>query len=115
MIKTVSSITDLGVLYDRQLNFRDHYQSVVSKSNKAIFMLSKHFKFSSHKIKLMLYKTYILPIVNYASSVWNPTKVRDIAFVEKVQRHATKYFILRNSNLNYYDRISNCNLITLQT
>ena len=59
------------------------------------------------------YTTYILPILKYCSSVWNPAKLEDIDRIESVQRHFTKR--LHGLCLkNYSERLTACSLHSLE-
>ena len=53
-------------------------------------MIRKSFKFlNKHSVKL-LYKSLVRPHLEFASSAWSPSLVRDKNELEKVQRRATK-------------------------
>ena len=59
----------------------------------------------------------MLPIIEYASSVWSPHLVTDICKVESVQRKFTNtsafLAVLRCSHLSYPDRLARLNLDSL--
>ena len=57
-----------------------------------------------------LYKTLIRPIIEYASPVWAPQKVKGIIKIEGIQRRATK--LIRN--LEYPQRLKRLDLPTLE-
>ena len=63
--------------------------------------------------KLFLFSTYICPIVEYSTPVWNPQIVCDIDAVERVQRRFTK-FLPGLSQLPYIDRLNALNLKSLE-
>ena len=114
IISEVNSMDDLGVIFDQKANFQEHYKKITSKAYKSIFMLNRSFKFSSMNVKTRLYKSFILPLVEYASSVWNPHKRMNCITIERVQRRATKY-ILGNSSLTYNERLKICKLDKLES
>ena len=82
---------------------------------KTVFTMNKAFSFSSQKVKLHLYTSFVLPILTYASEVWNPIMAKDSYMMEKVQRLATKHFILRNYSDSYDCRLVKCGLPSLRT
>ena len=43
-----------------------------------------------HEQMMNLFKTLVIPILDYGSVIWNPHKLKDIALLEKVQRNYTK-------------------------
>ena len=58
----------------------------------------------------LLYTTLVRPILDYVSTIWNPSLMSDI--LEKVQRRATK-LISSLENLSYDQRLQQLNLPTL--
>ena len=63
---------------------------------------------------LRVYKTYILPIIEYSNMCWTPT-VTQANDIEKIQKRITK-FICNNMgkyNLKYNERLDVLNLKTL--
>jgi len=58
-------------------------------------------------------KTYMLPVIEYASSVWSPHYAADIRKVERVQRKFTKR-LLGCSKLSYADRLARLKLESLE-
>ena len=91
VIQTVNEITDLGVIYDKHINFKSHIDHIISRANHSLFTIMHAFKFSSSSIHLHLYKSFVLPQLEYCSPVWNPNIKRYSAMIERVQRHALRY------------------------
>ena len=58
------------------------------------------------------YKIYVLPILDYCSSVYNPWKVSDINLLERIQRRFTKN-ILKNG-MSYEDRLKHLRICSLE-
>jgi hypothetical protein len=59
------------------------------------------------------YKVYILPILEYCSTVWSPFKLCDIDRIESIQRSFTKR-LNGLQDLSYTQRLSKCNLPSLE-
>ena len=89
-LSQVSVIRDLGVLVNDKLVFTPHITTIVAKARQRLFLLFKCFTTKNHKLLLLAYKTYILPILEYCSSIWSPHKLSDIDLLENVQRSFTK-------------------------
>jgi len=58
-------------------------------------------------------KVYILPILNYCSTVWNPITLHDIDRLENVQRYFTKR-LHSLWNIPYSKRLVICSLTSLE-
>ena len=61
---------------------------------------------------MILYKSLVRPVMEYANVVWGPNYIGDCQMLEKVQRRATKC-IPELFNLEYDDRLSALNLPSL--
>jgi hypothetical protein len=71
--------------------------------------------FVSRNTKLIskFFTTYVRPIVEYNSSVWNPSPKYLIDLIENIQRKFTKR-VQSISNLSYFERLSILNLEPLE-
>lgn len=108
---------DLGITFDSRLTFNKHISNVVSKANRMLFIISRAFYFSSYNTKLILYRTFVMPQLEYASCIWNNQSMRHSEMLERIQKRATKY-ILRGtcwSRLDYKSRLNKCHLLNLHS
>ena len=92
-LEKVDSISDLGVIFDSTLSFRDHIQQKINKAYSIIGIIKRNFIHMDAKTFTLLYKTLVRPHVEYANTVWSPYKKGDITEIEKVQKRATKLVI----------------------
>ena len=71
--------------------------------------------FSTRNISLLrrAYITFIRPILEYASNVWNPHLLKHVNALERVQRHFTKRITVL-CNLSYGERLACLELDTLE-
>ena len=88
----------LGVHLDANLNFNTHVDATTKKANSTRAFLARNFSKCSRKIKEACYTTYIRPIVEYATTTWDPHTQRNIKKVEQVQRSSDRFVT------NIYDR-----------
>ena len=75
-----------------------HIDNVCSKANKTLGFLRRNLKISSRSIKETAYKTFVRPILEYSSTVWDPESVANINKLEAVQRRAARFTLSRYHN-----------------
>jgi hypothetical protein len=112
-LEHVSSITDLGVIMDHELNFNNHIYEKINKSNQMLGIIKRNFRHLDMKTFLLLYVALVRSHIEYASSVWNPFRISLITALEKIQKRATK-IIKECKNLSYIDRLKLLNIPTLK-
>ena len=112
-LESVNSINDLGVTVDSELSFGAHICDKINKAYQMIGVINRNFNNLDIKSFLLLYKCLVRSVVEYASSVWSPYKVGQIADLEKVQKRATK-LIASCKKLSYKNRLIYLNLPTLK-
>ena len=112
IIEKVTSHVDLGVTLDSQLNFKNHISNITSKANRAIFSITNAFQFSDLKTKVRLYKCYVIPLLEYASPVWNNYCNSTATVLERTQRRATRILVrnITKSPVPYSERLKMCDL-----
>ncbi len=112
MLDQISEEKDIGVTIDTDLSFEAHIASITSKASQIMGAIRRTFTSLDNEHMMMLYKSQVRSILEYANAVWSPYKCKDINLVENVQRRATKN--LRGmANLSYPERLSKLNLPTL--
>ena len=62
----------LGVLIDHKLTWNDHIQSIAHKAALVNGFLYRNLRHCPAHIKAICYKFMVHPILEYASSVWDP-------------------------------------------
>lgn len=86
----VVTVADLGVMVDSELKFSPHICTMVRKAHTRSRLLLKCFISRDKPTLVKAFMTYVLPIVEYCSTVWSPHLIKDIEMVEAVQRRFTK-------------------------
>ncbi len=76
-------------------------------------MIFRSFLSNNRELKVLAYKTYVRPILEYSTAVWNPHLLCDINLIESVQRRFTKR-LLKSSDLSYDERLRFLNLDRLE-
>ena len=77
-LESVESEKDIGVTINSKLNFEKHIQTQVNKANQIVGIIRRSFKYLDFKTFCLLFKSFVRPILEYASSVWNPYKTREL-------------------------------------
>ena len=112
-LECVETVKDLGIIIDKRLKFQNHIQQLVSDAKKRAYLIYRCFESKNMKSLMLGYKSYILPILNYASPVWSPSTVHDINLIESVQRSFTKR-IPGFLNMSYRERLKNLDIPSLE-
>ena len=112
-IETVTKHKHLGILYDNKLSFNDHCNDILHKSFSKFKFLKFICRKTDCKTILKLYKTYILPIIEFSCNCWVPNKTQS-DLLESIQRHITKYICYKSNN-NYLTYEQRLNILDLKS
>jgi hypothetical protein len=115
-IATVNEIRDLGVMVDSGLKFSSHCSSIANKATNRVSVIFRAFESTDMSVLLRAYITYVRPLLEFETYVWNPHLVKNIECIEKVQRYFTRRLYNRCSfpRIEYCERVSELALDTLQ-
>jgi hypothetical protein len=105
--------SDLGIIVDSCLSFKEHINHIVSKSLQRCGVLFRGFTSRDLTLMKKAFVIYIRPILEYDSCVWNPSQKQLIDLIEAVQRRFTKR-IPCLSSLSYPERLATINLESLE-
>ena len=86
MVST-NSFTDLGIDTDSALSYHNH---IASKATQRVGVLFRGFMTRDLQFMQKAFITYIRPLLEYNSCVWNPHQKEYIDLLENVQRRFTK-------------------------
>jgi hypothetical protein len=84
------SVRDLGVYFTNDLKWHAHIEIIVTKARRTAFALLRSLKSNNPKFLLNMFKTYVVPILEFACPIFNPYYQKDIESIEKVQRDFVK-------------------------
>ena len=79
------------MLIDNKLTWNDHIKSITHKAAQVNGFLYRNLRQCPPHIKAMCYKSMVRPILEYASSVWDPHTTVNIRRLESVQRRAARF------------------------
>jgi hypothetical protein len=104
---------DLGVVFDKELNFDVHINKIASKANQITGIIRKSFEYLDRSMFVNLYKTLVRPHLEYANIIWHPSLKRQSNIIERVQRRATK-ILQECKEMSYSERLVYLNLHSLK-
>ena len=108
------SVKDLGVVLRDDLKWSSHIQHVSGKTVGLAFSLLRSFQTPYPSFYINLFKTYVRPIIEYNSTIWNPTLISETRAIEKIQRKFTKY-LCKKLNIGYSDYFNRLHILNLET
>ena len=106
-IQETTNAKYLGITINNKLSWNTHIDTVCQKGNHTLNFIQQNFGSCNEKVKSNLYKTYVRPVLEYSSSVWDPHTKCNQDKIEMVQRRAARFV----KNVPYRDQISITNLI----
>ena len=90
VLKIVDAHKHLGVILSSNNKWAKHIDLIIDSASKQIGFLRKlNYKLSKVTLN-KLYLTYIRPLLEYASEVWDGCSITDSNRIEKVQLHAAR-------------------------
>ena len=113
-IDTVESIRDIGIHIQSNLRFTVHCSRVVQKAHYCIRKIFHAFKGHTADFYIILYTTYVRPLLESGSPVWSPHLIGNIDKVESVQQYFTRR-LPGYANLPYCMRLELLDLEMLES
>ena len=107
LIQKVSKAKYLGITFDEHLTWKNHIHNIRHKANSALAFLRRNINHCPISVRSHCYKSFVRPILEYASPIWAPHLQSDICAIEKIQRSAARYTMN-----NYSWRSSVTNMLT---
>ena len=104
---------DLGIIMSDSAKFTDHINKVAKEAKRLSGWILRTFKSRDITCMLTLYKSLILPKMEYCCQLWNPASIGEIETLESIQRSFTSK-ILSINNKNYWERLESLKMYSLQ-
>ena len=90
LIEEVQSFKYLGLTFTRNLRWNNHVDKVATNAQKRLnAMMPLKFKISRKSLEIM-YKSFVMPVLEYGLIVWGGTYDTDILKLEKIQIDALR-------------------------
>ncbi len=113
IINPSQSVRDLGILMSPTCSFETQIEKVAKNCSQLVGWILRTFSARDKLTMLTLFKSIVLPRLEYGSQLWSPYLNNQIHNLEKVQRRFTKY-IGSMYDLSYQDRLKALDLYSLQ-
>ena len=81
----------LGVHISENLSWNAHIAATAKKASNSLAFLRRNLTSCPPDIKAQSYQTLVRPILEYASTVWDPYTTTNINQIEAVQRRAARF------------------------
>ena len=100
--------------FENNRSFKSNIESVSHRALKMLAIINKLFKYRTQSNLLRLYKAYVRPLLEYASTVWSPQVQYLADDIERVQKRFCRMFPSLRS-LSYRDQLSQLGLLSLKS
>ena len=112
-IKAVSNARDLGLIMSDTAKFDNLIQVVVKKAMQRMRSILRVFRTREREPMLILFRTLVLPLLEYCVQLWHPLSLGSIRDLEAILRTFTSK-IAGNSHLNYWERLQKLKMYSLE-
>lgn len=108
-----SIVKDLGIYMNNDATFKYHVSCISTKVRKLLGWTLRTFKTRDTKLMVQIWKTLIIPHLEYCCQLWSTNSISVIQELESHQRQFTKY-ISDIKHLDYFERLSYLKIFSLQ-
>ena len=112
----VSSYKYLGLLFTPKLSWSPHILSIIKRARHLIGLFYRHFYRSCPSSTLLsLYKSLVLPILEYSCIIWNPLPTAGLSSLLKSVQHFALKLISKSWSSSYSTLLSKLNVKSLSS
>ena len=113
VIQEKESTKKMGVIMSSSANFKDHIEKVIETARDLSSWILRSFKTRSKGLMLQLWKSIVIPRLDYCSQLWNPHQNYLIKQLEDVQKSFVRN-IAGFRHKSYTDALQELHLYSLQ-
>ena len=113
-IELMETCKYLGVYLDSKLNFRRHIEYLTHRAMDRLCMLGKMRMFVTHETSLKMYKSLLVPILDYGDMLYDWLGVSNSSKLQKVQNSALRIVLLAEKWSHIEDMHQTLNLTYVQ-
>jgi hypothetical protein len=89
-INSEESVRDLGIQIDASLSFRPHVAKAIAKARRSAGFILRSFRYSNAETFGRLFKSYVRPVLEFGSQLFNGRYAADSSALERVQKWYTR-------------------------
>jgi hypothetical protein len=90
VLEQVDSMKYLGVTIENSLKWNIHINSITKKVRINNARIRRLYKIMPEHLRLQLYKSSSIPIIDYASTVWGDFSQQDLAIIQRLEHSAAR-------------------------
>ena len=90
-LEFLTSIKYLGVNITNDLHWGKHIEEICNRSYRTLGLLKRNLSSCPMEVKLQAYKGLIRPVLEYASTAWDPHQSYLHEKLEKVEKRAARF------------------------
>lgn len=95
-----TTICDLGVLFDSSLSFVPHIEDLCKSASRALgFVIRTSKEFTDLTLIRMLFFTFVMSKLDYASIIWYPIYITHAQSLERVLRRFLRFISYKSSGI----------------
>ena len=98
VLRVTAASKYLGVTITSDLKWNQHISNICRKANTTLAFLRRNLRINLTELKATAYKVLVRPLVEYCSSIWDPSTNRLIHQIEMIQRRAARFVLNRYHN-----------------
>ncbi|KAK2182626.1 hypothetical protein NP493_344g00017 [Ridgeia piscesae] len=114
VLNTTLKERDLGLTISADMKVSGQCGIAAAKGNQIIGLIRRYIAYKEKELIMPLYKTIVMPHLEYCTQAWKPYRKKDIDMLERVRRRATQ-IIPKLRNISYEMRLKECVLTTLES
>ena len=91
VLDNIENIKYLGITITSDLKWNTHVSNICTKANRTLGFLRRNLSARPKDVKESAYKGLVCPVLEYGSSVWDPSGILLQEEAEKVQKRAARF------------------------
>ena len=91
VLDNIENIKYLGITITNDLKWNTHASNICTKANRTLGFLRRNLSACPQDVKESAYKGLVHPVLEYGSSVWDPSGIPLQEELEKVQKRAARF------------------------